>query len=215
MSYEPNPVHTYSGEGIYSIKVIATNNTGCRDSSNAFVRVHPKPNSDFMLLNGTEQVYSELEQIDLQNRSAGAIRYLWDFGNGDVSQSFEPHYQYQEPGFYNITLSVMNSFGCTDILAKRVEVIVPEQIFVPNAFTPNGDSKNDYFTVAYNNIEQANIKIFNRWGELIFESNDLHFRWNGDFENRIVQNEVYVYLIDAVGYYGTQISKSGKITVLH
>ena len=211
----PNPQHTFTTTGTFNIKVIATNNTGCADSANAIVRVHPQPTSDYRFLSGTEQVYAELEHMELDNLSSGAVGYYWDFGNGDVSHKFEPRYTYNSPGIYDISLAVVNSFGCTDIISKRIEVIVPEQIFVPNAFTPNGDAKNDFFTVKYNNIVSANIKIFNRWGEKIYESDDLYFRWDGDYKDRIVENEVYVYSIDAVGYYGTRIQKTGKITVLH
>jgi gliding motility-associated-like protein len=100
-------------------------------------------------------------------------------------------------------------------MRKSLEVIVPEDIYVPNTFTPNDDSMNDYFSVYYKNINSATISIFDRWGEKIYESNDKDFKWDGKYKGRKIQHDTYIYNIDAIGYYGTPINKMGRLTVLY
>ena len=216
ISVEPNPQHVFTDDGNFQVRLYASTPSGCTDSSDAMVFVYPTPSSDFDFQFGIQKVYAEIGEVNLLNTSEGAMSYLWNLGNGNVSQLFEPPvFTYDAPGTYDITLSVVNAWGCTDQIVKRVEVIVPELIFVPEAFTPNGDTRNDYFSIACNNIVSANIRIFNRWGEKIYESDDMNFRWDGFYKNQSVQNEVYVYQIDAVGYHGTQIRKIGKVTVVY
>jgi len=197
------------------VQVIATNNTGCADTASSTVHVYATPISNFLFHNGVEQVYADMQAIQMVNTSFGAITYAWDFGNGENSNEFEPELYYSNPGYYNISLVVENEFGCRDTAYKQIEVIVPEQIFSPNAFTPNGDTKNDYFSVAYNNIVSAKVRIFNRWGEEIYYTEDLDFKWDGTYKGRAVQDAVYVYTIDAIGYYGTTYHKTGRINVVH
>ena len=214
-SNQANPTHTFNNSGVYPVNVVVTNNTGCIDSASAVVNVFPVPSSLFNILNYGEIVYSELQQVYLTNSSNGAISYSWDFGNGDTSNIFEPLYTYNKPGVYNINLEVVNSNGCRHSMMRNIEVIVPEDVYVPNTFTPNDDSNNDYFSVKYKNITSATVYIFDRWGEMIYESNDMDFKWTGTFKDRMIQNDVYVYMIKAIGYHGTVINKTGKLTVLY
>jgi large repetitive protein len=214
-SNSANPTHIYSTPGNYTVHVIATNNTGCSDTAISLVRIHPVPTVDFVLSTQNNFLYAGIEGTTLQNYSSGVSMYTWDFGNGQTSHLFEPTISYTDPGFYTITLAGINQYGCRDTARIPIEVKVPEQIFVPNTFTPNGDNINDYFTVSYDNIVEANISIFNRWGEQIFNSSDLKFSWDGTYKGDKVQTECFVYLIDATGYYGTKIRKTGTITVLH
>src|SRR5205085_10642172 len=131
------------------------------------------PISGFNILNTNGVIYSDFQELMLNNSSNGADVYLWNFGNGDTSDLFEPEYMYHRPGNYDIILNVVNMYGCRHSTMKSIEVIVPEDVFVPNTFTPNGDVINDYFSVGYKNITSATVYIYDRWGEKIYETNDI------------------------------------------
>ena len=215
-SFDANPDYTYNVSGNFRVNVIATNNTGCIDSASTDIVVYPEPESEFDILNQGNIVWAEFQDVLLVNSSQGANVYSWDLGNGDTINNFEPPlFRYDKPGNYIISLEVINSWGCKSMMRKYIEAKVPEDIYVPNTFTPNGDSRNDYFSVAFKNIDHATISIFDRWGEKIYESDDMDFKWDGFYKGIKIQHDVYIYTIEAVGYYGTPINKIGKLTVLY
>ena len=95
-----------------------------------------------------------------------------------------------------MSLIAINEFGCFDTTIYQV-VISPATftLFVPNSFTPNNDEHNDLFVIKGLDIIEFNIKIFNRWGRMIFESNSLDKYWDGTYNGNFVQQEKYTYLI--------------------
>lgn len=94
------------------------------------------------------------------------------------------------------------------------EVNLPLSLYIPNAFTPNGDGLNDSFGIAGEGISQFNMSIFNKWGELIFESNSLEDQWKGTYGGEIVQDGAYVYHINIRTADKKSLLKSGTVTVL-
>ena len=213
-AYTANPYHQYTKPGTYSVQVIATNNTGCADTAYAEVNAYSIPSADFSLWYGDKPYYAGLSMLTIENQSAGASVYSWDFGDNSFSSLFEPKHDYTEPGNYIISLSVSNQWGCRDSNAREIIVKLPEEIFIPNAFSPNNDHVNDYFSVSNNNITQLTIAIFNRWGERLYASNDLSFKWNGTFHNKPVEEGVYVYRIEAKGYHGKNFYLNGTVTLI-
>jgi gliding motility-associated-like protein len=210
----PNPSHEYNSPGTYAVQLIASNNTGCIDTVNAIVEAYPVPVAEFNLYHGTGTYYANISTMTLENLSAGGTSYFWTFGDGANSTEFEPDYQFTEPGLYTIGLTVMNQYGCRDDAATQLDVKLPENIYVPNAFTPNGDNVNDNFSVASYNIEDFRINIFNRWGHLIYTSTDPYFQWDGSYNGVKVSNGVYVFSVDAKGMFGTNFNLTGTVTVL-
>ena len=104
-------------------------------------------------------------------------------------------------------------------MSNEAQLIPAAVLFIPNAFSPNGDGLNDTFGAIGEGITEYNIQIFNRWGELIFESNDMRTRWDGKHRNEIVPMGVYVYKIsargpDADGRSKKIISETGSVTVV-
>lgn len=210
----PAPVHQYSLPGIYNIQLIATNNTGCADTVISQVEAFPIPDAQFNLWHGTDPYYANISTLTLTNLSIGAISYLWNFDDGFTSSEFEPQYQYTTPGYYTISLVVTNQYGCRDVAVTNLEVKLPEDLYIPNAFTPNGDNKNDYFSVVAYNIDQFKINIFNRWGRIIYSSTDSQFKWDGTFNGTDVIDGVYVYTVEAEGLYGARFNLNGTVTVI-
>ena len=95
-----------------------------------------------------------------------------------------------------------NNFGCVDTASRLIKVKLPSELYIPNAFTPNGDGDNDIFIAKGFKIESLNMLIYNRWGELVFESNDPFLGWDGKFSNDVEAVEgIYTYLINAIDFY--------------
>lgn len=88
------------------------------------------------------------------------------------------------------------------------------QVFVPSAFSPNGDGHNDEFIVAVPNLRQATLIIFNRWGEAIYRSNDMSIGWDGTYKEKSVQEGVYVFMIEGIGVDGSNFRRSGTVTLI-
>ncbi|MEO5569951.1 MAG: PKD domain-containing protein [Bacteroidia bacterium] len=209
-----NPYHIYSVAGTYTVQLIAINNTGCADTVYTEVRAYPIPTADFSLWYGSQPYYAGLSTLAIENYSGGASQYAWNFGDGSGSLLFEPQHDYTLPGIYSITLVASNQWGCSNSTAREIIVKVPEEIFIPNAFSPNNDHVNDYFSVEHNNITQLSVSIYNRWGERLYASQDISFKWDGTFQNKPIQEGVYVYAIQAKGYHGRKFNLYGNLTLI-
>jgi gliding motility-associated-like protein len=145
--------------------------------------------------------------------------FAWDFGDGGVSFVVNPRHIYGNAGSYVICLYGENQFGCPDSMCKALTitvVVVSDSgiIDLPNAFTPNGDNNNDFFVVRGRDIEKMHLKIFNRWGELVFESRDPLIGWDGTYKDEPQEMEVYDWLLNATLRSGEHIFKKGNVTLL-
>lgn len=149
--------------------------------------------------------------------SSNSVIFDWDFGdslNPVGSTIKNPTHTYEAPGGYVIRLIATSDLGCSDTTYRAIEVMEEFYIYVPNAFTPNGDSHNHTFKVSTVNIVDFDIKIFNRWGERIFDSTDQRFEWDGTYKGLMVPNDVYVWVIDYVSTTGYQNKLTGHVTVI-
>jgi len=99
-------------------------------------------------------------------------------------------------------------------VSNEVDVVPGMALFIPNAFTPNGDGLNDTFGVSGEAIKDFNLKIFNRWGEVIFESNNVKDRWDGTYMEEKVPEGSYVYMVTAAGANGKRHSREGNVKVI-
>jgi gliding motility-associated-like protein len=106
--------------------------------------------------------------------------------------------------------------GDNSILSQSniAEVTPPVNLYIPNAFTPNGDGLNDMFGAAGQGISEFSMQVFNRWGNLIFESNDIRKQWDGTYKGEKAELGVYVYKVSAKGPKSYEIRKTGSITLV-
>jgi len=209
-----NPTHVYHTSGMFTVTVITTNQTGCSDTATGTVNVYNVPDATFSH-NFVDNIYYVGENtLQITNTSTGGNQYTWFFGTGDSSNTFEPPYVYNTPGDYSIRLYVSNNWGCTDLAESPIRVRTRENVFIPNAFTPNGDDVNDYFSIGRQNIATLNVVIFNRWGEVFYASDDVNFHWDGTYNGSPAQQGIYVYIITAKGYNGSDYTFNGTITLV-
>jgi len=140
--------------------------------------------------------------------ASGGLSYLWNNACTSDTMILYP----MEDTIYCVTAS--NNNGCFDAACVKIEVIGTSTLYVPNSFTPNGNGINDVFYVPYTNIKEFHIHIFNRWGNLLFEANDIHSVWDGKYKGELVEEGVYIYSIEAIGEDNYSYRKLGSLTVL-
>ena len=171
--------------------VIATDpSTGCVQDGNADVVVHPNPIANFTDICGSIPA-------TLTNTSIGAVNYYWDMGDGSpilTSKNIRYIYTIMDSIFYNVTLIAETEFGCSDTVSRLFNT--PLLFYVPNTFTPDGDEYNNTFTPVFSNknkVESIHLLIYNRWGEIVFESKYIDFGWDGTYKNRKAQDGIYTW----------------------
>ena len=141
--------------------------------------------------------------------------YSWSFGDGGSSISDAPVHQYQFPGRYNVNVKIVDINGCAYDFSTVVEVRKFSALFVPSAFTPNSDGINDEFYVGHELLRQFTIQIYNRLGNLVFESDEMDFRWDGrDTKGKMVPEGVYIFNATGQDIDGVLFKESGTITVI-
>jgi len=154
-------------------------------------------------------------QITFTNTSQFADSYLWDFGDGFTSSAISPTHQYQLEGTFKVRLTAYSNNGCfTSIVQGDIIVRKDASIFVPNAFSPNGDSMNDELVVGITNLKKYRIQIYNRLGSQVFFTDDIFDNWKGDFKGNQLPVGVYYYLINGTNLSGKDVRFSGSITLI-
>lgn len=140
--------------------------------------------------------------------------FFWDFGDNSTSTQENVEHEFDGLGVYNGSLSVVNSLGCID--SVNFTVYPPITIYLPNSFTPNGDGINDVFRVHGIGVLDYEIKMYNRWGSIVYHSKDINEVWVGEVSERMyyAQNEAYSYVITAIGYDTNSYTQKGVITVI-
>lgn len=179
--------------------VIGTDNNGCSTSVNSTITVHPNPQAGVTA--NPMITTSDSPEIIFTNTSAGATGYLFSLGDGTTYDNFGSSLQYSYPyseGNYEVFLSVFNQFGCTDSTVIYIQIKGDEIFYVPNTFTPDGDEFNNIFTPVFTNgFDPANFQmdIYNRWGELIFQSFNAEKGWDGYFNGKLCPVGTYTWKI--------------------
>ncbi len=170
-----------------------------------------RPDADFTI--SSQMVFDDLP-ITFQNLSTGAVAYEWYFGDGQVSDLVHPNNIYADPGGYVITLVAINQEGCTDTTAQPINIEEANFIYVPNSFTPDGERFNNTFSAGTYGIKGLSIKIFNRWGEVVFTSDEVNFEWDGTYNGQLVQDGSYIWRIDYTHGNGKKRTLTGHVNVL-
>ncbi|OWY22080.1 PKD domain-containing protein [Sphingobacteriales bacterium UPWRP_1] len=206
--------HIYENPGSYTIQLTAIDSSTCNIADITTVTVEAYINAIAAFTAGTP--IAEVGQVVFfTNQSQFADSYQWDFGDGGTSQEVNPQYVFNTVGQYNICLAALTAQGCNDTVCQPIQVIPVIYIGVPNAFSPNNDNINDFLQVEGNNgIEFMELKIFNRWGEMVYQTTDPQARWDGTYKGQPQEMEVYVYTLVANLISGRQEFLKGNITLL-
>jgi gliding motility-associated-like protein len=198
-STEKNPIHGYNTAGKYSITLIVSNGAGCSDSITypMFVDVHPAPLSAFDANPYTASIFYPV--IMFFNHSSGSpppVSWLWNMGDGGTStDSSNFIHTYSDTGKFVVSMITYNQYGCSDTAYRNITIKPDYTIYIPNAFTPNGDDRNPVFYAYGVGITVFDLKIFDRWGAQIFESENINVGWDGTYKGAPCPEGVYTYQI--------------------
>ncbi len=215
--------YTYPLPGIYLVTMNVITLDGCTTliANTNNITVNPLPNADFSVTpNPTSILSPTIELTDLS--TVTILSWSWNFDDAsslhNTSTVQNPTHLFNNLGFYNVSLIVMNQFGCFDTAVYAVEVKDDFVFYAPNTFTPDDDDLNDTFLpkgVGFD-IHSFNLFIFNRWGNLIFYSNDPAKGWDGraNHGSDIAQQDVYVWKVDLKDNLGIIHKYIGHVTIV-
>jgi gliding motility-associated-like protein len=184
------------------------------DTASIFVKVFEKPKASFTYDPKNPQLD---EMIFFHYTGYGASDWTWYFGGkGSLGgKVYDPKISFSERGNKMVTLVARNNAGCLDSFTYMLHVATDSKIFVPNVFTPNANGTNDVFRAIGYNLETIHMQIYNRWGELIFESDGLEEAWDGTYKGEKVIEGVYLYMIDATAKDKEHYYLHGSVTLLY
>ncbi len=210
--------HIYNNYTCFDVKVTLVNALGCSVDSifPDMICGFPTTVADFTYDPAESIIPNTL--INFTNQSSGASTFLWDFSGLGNSTNQDDFFIFPKTdgGIYPVTLFVNNEGGCTDQITKNVTIKNPLSYWAPNSFTPDDDGLNDKFRVVFNNnsVEEYEIYIFNRWGELLYNSQEIDFEWDGTHNGEEVPNGVYVWRIIGKEKLSTEsFEKIGHVTL--
>lgn len=222
-----NPVHTYYQQGQFNVTLTVTGPGGDQDIEikTGVAEVHPRAEAYFTV---NPPVITVPDQVFFLNLSTNASIYEWDFGDGQYSDEYSPYHFYETLGWHGVTLIANNEFNCPDTFALEQAILgnVETRIALPNAFTPNPNGpsggfwnlndmfNNDIFFPLYKGVEDFEMQVFNRWGELLFETTDVRQGWDGYYRGEICQQDVYVWKVNVTFLDGGDFSDSGDVTLV-
>ncbi|PBQ33749.1 hypothetical protein CNR22_18835 [Sphingobacteriaceae bacterium] len=223
-SGEQNPTHAYTEAGTYTVNLEVTTDRGCTNTNTStpvIIHAYPKPFAAFVL--NSDSLDLPYDILKATNQSTGAVNYNWTFGQDGNSSLHSPQFELQSLGDIKIQLIAISNYGCLDTAYRYVNTNA--DIVFPNAFTPNTNGSslgaysasslsNDVFFPYTSGVTDYNLQIFNRWGELIFESTDLAYGWDGYYKGKLCQVGVYVWKANVHLSNGKKFRKSGNLTLL-
>jgi gliding motility-associated-like protein len=214
-----SPQNCFQKPGTYTIKLTLTDANGCVDSSTASVTAFPIPHADF---SASPQPTTILDpEIQFTDLSSNATITGWHWSMGDNSSSIlqNPTHLYSDTGTYAVQLVVISDHGCKDSITKTVDIQPSFTFYIPNAFSPNEDGINESFKGTGMGIDNTtyNLWIFDRWGMMIFYSNDLEKSWDGRIQGKggdVVQEDVYVWKVHFHDLNGKIHEYKGTVSVI-
>jgi gliding motility-associated-like protein len=218
------PTSTFTTDGLQNISVVVTSAQGCDTTLTSTVTVHPIPVASFVPNpnNFTTAALPRFLFENLSTVSTGSIALNeWDFGDllvtTDVSNEISPTYYYRtDTGSYVVNLRVTSDQGCTDEFSYPVFIGPDLIVFIPNAFVPDqaGPTENEGFKAIISGEKTMELTIFNRWGEILFQTNKKNEEWYGTYKGLPVQQDVYAYTLKVVALNDEVYEYSGTITLI-
>ena len=222
-STNSNPTHCYTTSGTFTVTMICMDASGCADTviQTNIITVYPVPQASFTVSPSAVIISPPGQQVQVcfTNTSVNAAFYSWDFGDtasADTSFSTDPCYTYPDTGTYCTDLIVISSNGCVDTTELCVNIIPDFEYTVPNVLTPNGDGVNDIWFIKQVGLKDVQVKIYNRWGEVVYEYSGVSGGWNGKNKNgNMCSDGTYYYVAGITGITNEVKQEKGFIELIN
>lgn len=216
-STDTNTTHIYP-VGNYTVTLWATSDSGCTAKKviNNYIHSWPSPMANYEVSPQTTDILEPY--VNFTNTTLDYSKFWWYFGDTPYcdSTTHDPTHVYNGDyaNQYMTTLIVANSYGCTDTTQRLVVVNPSYVIYLPNAFTPNGDGLNDVFQAKGYYISKFDMQIYDRWGEQIFTTNDIAKGWDGTIKGKVAENSVYVWKAIVIDVQHKRHMLTGHVTLI-
>ncbi len=217
-----SPSHTYQAAGTYLVKLSVPGPDDQVATYSEYITVYKNPDASFTA--SPQLVYLPDDKVYFINRSTDAETFEWQFGDGGTSTEKNPSYLYTNEGVYTVTLQVWSEHGCAADTTREDYIEARRGGFVvfPNVFAPREDATgsssifevNATFRPVYQDVVTFHLQIYNRWGQLIFETDDINNGWDGRFNGNIAAEGVYVWIAKGKYVSGREFSKSGSVLLV-
>lgn len=213
-STDQSPVHTYGSSGDLEVTLQLTG--GCLpDLVSDTASVYEPPMASFFI---DPEIPTTRTEVSFIYNGSGGTQFLWDFDDGETSNEVRPDHLFAIDGPYDIHLTVIDANGCVDTITQTIEVLLQPVIYLPNAFMPDGTPENSVFKGYGIGLTSAELSVFNRWGTLLYYSNDMNeiltTGWDGSFNGKPAQQGVYPYKIKTTFYNNNSFEKLGTVTLI-
>ena len=225
VSKESEPLWVFDEPGEFEVSLIVFGPDNRNSVSRQKINVYPVPAARFEINAG--DAYLPDEQVVFYNYSHNSISWEWDFGDGKKSNDFEPGHFYDEPGSYTVKLIALSEYGCVDSMVITNAFSDGScHIIFPNAFTPNdggptggyyssrADQNAEVFHPVWSGVTQYQLRIFNKQGILLFESNDINVGWDGYYKGQRAELGVYIWKVRGMYKNGQPFVQGGDVTLL-
>jgi gliding motility-associated-like protein len=214
---QSNPYTLSPSTGIHQYILEAVSPQGCNSSDTVTIIVYPSPTAAFSY--SPEIILEDEELVTTVNHSENASNYTWRVNNNLLSEETNLAFTSdQSQTSYTIQLIAFNEFGCSDTVSRKINRFVDNLVFIPNAFTPDGNNTNNTFMPVFfkpEEVQEYQLEIFNRWGELIFTSESAVEYWDGTYKGKMVPDGIYtwkLHLYDNTS--GKDVDFIGHVTLL-
>jgi gliding motility-associated-like protein len=215
-SAEASPTHTYPDIGVYDVNYTITVDSGCTATQTlsfpGAIVVNPSPVAEFSVSPWETDVFNP--DFEITDMSAGAISWYYVFDPGDTLFQREGAFRTDSSGYIRITQWVINEYGCPDTAVHTVYVEPISTIYVPNAFTPNGNLINDTWQPVVRDLLEYEVYVFDRWGTVVFSATDPYEFWDGTFKGHQSPSDVYVWKIVYKEQDNIRRFKTGHVTLV-
>ena len=214
-------VITFEAGGVYDVNLVAYDANGCFNdvTYDNYITVYQTPTASFTTT--PTILFPESPVTTILNTSTPADFYIWNIGVGDPDEMYFEPGDYQYPvnisDTFLITLYAITTEGCADTAYQLIFFNNDPFYYVPNTFTPNDDNRNDIWTPVFSNLENVkkyNIQVYNRWGELIFESSDPTQAWDGTYDGKKCQDGTYIWKLQFTWYDKRIYDARGHVNLL-
>jgi len=215
-----SPIYCYSNSGNYGVGLTVTSDSGCSSTLTKLnlITAFTRPNGAFIYTPQSINIIDPTVQFtNLSTDAYNIIYWKWSFGdNSDSTSNLEnPSYTYQDTGSYCVSMITMDVHGCTDTVTSCLVVEPSFNLYIPSAFTPNGDTKNPTFAPKGDYIKSFEMYIFDRWGMQIYHTKDITQGWDGTVNGgSVAQEDTYIYKIMVTDAENHQHTYIGNVTLL-
>ncbi len=215
---KPNTTHAYKVAGRYNIMLTSTNSFGCKDTLIKYKSAQSReiPTTSFTYEKKLDSLTYTGYQFKSNSIGISNLDHFWTYNTNETSTLKNPYILFADSGMKSVKLEVKDEFGCKDETEKWIKAMPEIVVYIPNAFTPNEDGINDFFKpfgIVYN--KEYEWIIINRWGELIFKSNNQMQGWNGKIKDKLVPEGVYAYLLKVTTAQNKQLKFAGTFHLIY